>query len=115
MKRILLLAVVMTWLPLTSHAYTADQLYRWCSADMQSNPSEAGLCVGYVAGVWHTTSFVESLSKEQTLGICVPPQAKVSDVKTLFLQWARANPEKRSWQASDVLTLLLRQSYPCRG
>lgn len=111
MKRLLIILAMSS--PFAAHAYTAQQLYDWCNADMQINPSEAGLCIGYVAGVWHTTTFVESLSEEQTLGICVPREAKVAHIKDMFVQWARVNPQKRSWEASDVITVLLRQNFPC--
>lgn len=112
MKRSFFAALLLCTLPFTASAYTTGKLYEWCSADMQTEQANAGLCIGYVAGVWQTASFIESLDRQ--LGICVPQEAKVGHIRDIFMQWAQQNPGKSEESASKVITLLLRQNFACR-
>ncbi|WP_282361433.1 Rap1a/Tai family immunity protein [Pseudomonas sp. PS01300] len=101
------LAVALT-APISSFAYTGNELQDWARSFELSQQNrtldwKSSMLVGYVAGVAETVR-----------GILICPTTKATHLQgaAIVSKFIRANPERWSEQASDLVVAALLTAYP---
>lgn len=141
MKKIALLVfvAVLAWHP--SHAQsavTASAVESTCKAELSKSPNQVGSCIllvrGYIDGLnsgasrglraaffkdqknLATTEGIDDvqfrISQLQASAACVPPQATAKQVAEVFLQYMKANPNRRNEPYREPMLDAL-ESYYC--
>ena len=64
-------------------------------------------CIYYLAGVHDARNDLDS--KEY----CMPDDVKLAELKEVFIQYAKENPEKLNFSASSVTTNAFNKAFPC--
>lgn len=83
--------------------------------------TEAGLCMGYIAGVADLDAVWRSESKKGEfknfpLHICLPEggEVKLGQSARIVLKWLKDNPEKLHYRGDLAVLLALDQAFPCK-
>lgn len=87
---------------------TAAQLARRCK---DSAPGSITYCFAYVTGV-HDTIRAYGIWLGQR-EFCPPEKTSQSELRQTFLAYLTAYPSNESGQAASVVSLALRETYPC--
>jgi hypothetical protein len=106
---------------------TGNDLYEACTSE---DEAQFGYCVGYIIGlnegikfgsfgvVAQATSFEDSAETIQDaankfLGICAPQEVEYSQIKDLFVDHLRDNPQTRHTSARVLYHRALAVTFPC--
>lgn len=90
---------------------TGNDLHSKCTA---SDSFDAGVCAGYIAGAASVLIDSDALIPGIKTRLCVPqqqvPLGQIVDVAKLYLV---KHPEKRHQEAWGLISLALRDAFPC--
>ncbi len=64
-------------------------------------------CIYYLAGVQDVWNDLDSKKH------CMPDDVKLAELKEVFIQYAKENPEKLNFSASSVTTNAFNKAFPC--
>lgn len=91
---------------------SAGELFDRCNFDPAAPPPDAFICVGYLTGaedgmsiVWAANALPEAF--------CKPENVRREVLLRAFLEYVRANPDKRELPAALVILQAYRQAFPC--
>jgi hypothetical protein len=84
-----------------------EALYQACRAD------PAGLCLGYVAGVYDDIRSEDANSDDPR--VCPSPKVTVEQIRDIVVRWLADNPAKRIYSGADLVEAALEQAWPCIG
>ena len=92
--------------------YSGEALLESCTADRNARDffEKSYECVGYVAGAvdaFNTTREVNGLKS------CIPASVTLNQLKGATIDYLRANPDKRTQSASNLVFTATRQAWPC--
>ncbi len=99
------------------HVYaqqTAGELYDQCNFDTNvSDPSpENYICVGYLSGAEDGMSVIWAAAGEPS-AYCKPDDTARAVLLRAFLDYVKANPDKRDLPAALVVLQAYRSKFPC--
>lgn len=73
-----------------------------------------GQCIGFVIGVADAVDGMQDVHPLYKRGICVPPTASAGELVATTIGYSRRHKAEMHFTASTVVTLALRDAYPCR-
>jgi Ssp1 endopeptidase immunity protein Rap1a len=125
MKRIILLVLAITAvaMPLPAQSKpmdTTDGLSSACRSYVQlannalpatstEKYTQAGFCIGYMAG------FAHAISSTSTPDFCLPESINLGVVVKAFLKYVDEHPQELQLSAKVTVPHALQQAYPCKS
>ena len=91
---------------------TGNQLLQTCTDDGLSG--EAFTCLAYIEGVVDSTQFYASLNLLNRT-ICAPKGVTLGQMQDIVIAYLRANPGTRHLPSVYLITLSMREAFPCSG
>lgn len=89
-------------------------LLSWCRSP-QAMDAEA--CLSYLRGVFDSLHAIEARAEqgdgERASVACISPMVPVTQLKTVALRFAHANPDALHGQAAEFLLRAFGRSFPC--
>lgn len=89
----------------TSTEVNTAQLARICTA-------EPSFCNGYITGAGQLYSVFLAADRVEKVA-CAEPSPTLEEIRTTFVSWAAAHPEKGSEKAIDGLAQAAAAKWPC--
>jgi len=108
----------------TAHAQTAGEMLRSCEI-LQRNAHiegdsvflppdiDARQCWGFMAAVQQFSALADQSGKP-LLNWCTPEDTKQSDIVRIFVDYARAHPDKMNLIAAAVAYNAMADAFPCK-
>lgn len=87
---------------------TAGDLAERCGS---GSPAGMSYCYAFITGVHDTMRAYEAWLNQREF--CVPANTPQSDLRRAFLTYLSAYPTNRGGQASSVVVVALKETYPC--
>jgi len=107
-KLIVLVALLPLVFPVPSQARTGVEFLQDCES---SSSIKSLACVEYLYGTWETLSSVEQMGWFS--GFCMPDNVTVTQLKLIYIEWAKRNPAKLHYTASYLVLEALQEAFPC--
>jgi hypothetical protein len=71
------------------------------------------ICVGYMNALQQLSNAL-LLNGEHMLGICPPPESRLTQLIRVFTTYARAHPEELHLSAAQIAMGSLQKTFPCQ-
>ncbi len=118
MKR-LLWVVALLW-PLAGHAMDGKQLLNACRLLLREQPVlspdesvQAGLCGGYVGGIWELLDYLR-VSKNPAGGLfCPPDRVQPIQAVRVAVRYLEKHPDLLRYRASQQVLRAFQKEFPC--
>jgi Rap1a immunity proteins len=104
----------MTTAPASAGFRTGNQLLKSCSADQADATfyQEISACRSYIVGVSDGLEVAQSLENKLRI-FCVPEGVTAGQLTELTVSYLRNNAKDRHFNAAVLVSVGLRQAYPC--
>jgi hypothetical protein len=80
---------------------------------LPGNETAAAGCLGYLSAIHDLVNVVETGTGKPLLGVCMPKGVQVDQVAQIFINYARARPERWHEDIRALLLPALHASFPC--
>lgn len=110
---LLIAALAMPAVPARAGFYSGNDLLEACATE-QDSPAyfeKNYECVAYVAGAVDAFNTTRQANK---LKSCIPAKVTIRQLRTVTVDYLRANPKDRSGSASGLVFSATRKAWPCK-
>ncbi len=119
MKR-LVLALILLWPGMGYGAlgYSGNQMMVFCDGTFKGEPNAnsviAGVCIGYLRGIWGATYVWQETGLLTPKRICVPEDVSVEQLRQVFLDYMHQNPEAWGRPVEPHVVIAIKEAWPCK-
>ena len=120
MKR-LLWVVALLW-PLTGHAMDGKQLLNACRLLLREQPVlspdesvQAGLCGGYVGGIWELLDYLRVSKNPAGSLFCPPDRVQPIQAVRVAVRYLEQHPDLLRYRASQQVLRAFQEAFPCKS
>ena len=114
----ILLTLSTTWLPAPASAEWKDGnvLLDHCSKE-KDDPVyyiNESACLMYILGVYDGLEMDNAIHKTKKY-YCVPENVQARQIREIVVAYLKKHPENRQWPAAGLITIALKEAFPCKA